>query len=368
MKLKIAVMGTRGIPANYGGFETFAEMLSIGLAERGHHVTVYCRANNIQFEEAYYHGVRLVVLPTIRHKYFDTVAHTFLSVLHGVFQNYDAVLVCNSINSIFCFIPRMGGQPVAINVDGLEWQRAKWNRLGQWMYRFSEWLATFVPNRVVTDSRTIQHYYQQKFHTPSTFIPYGAKTERVDTDAILRQYGLDKRGYVLYVSRLEPENNAHEVVRAFEKTKTDLKLVMVGDAPYNNRYIDALKDTKDPRILFTGYVFGRGYRELQSNAYLYIQATEVGGTHPALLEGMAHGNCVLANDVPEHREVLEECGVYFSLKGRGDLLGKLQYLLDHPEEVAAFREKAVHRIEQEYTWKRIILDYEKLFIRLACGK
>ena len=367
MKLKIAIMGTRGIPANYGGFETFAEALGIGLAERGHDVTVYCRSNTIQYEGNHYRGVRLVVLPTIRHKYFDTVAHTFLSVLHGLTQRYDAVLVCNSINSIFCFIPRLGGQPVAINVDGLEWQRAKWNWLGKWMYRFSEWMATFLPSHVVTDSKTIQAYYARKFHRESTFIPYGASTKGVETDEILRRYGLERRGYVLYVSRLEPENNAHEVVAAFEKTKTDLRLVMVGDAPYSDRYIRELKNTRDPRILFTGYVFGQGYRELQSNAYLYVQATEVGGTHPALLEGMGYGNCVLANDVPEHREVLEDAGFYFDLKVRGDLKRKLQYLIDHPDDVATCREKALARIEEAYTWERIISDYEKLFVRLAGG-
>jgi glycosyltransferase involved in cell wall biosynthesis len=147
--------------------------------------------------------------------------------------------------------------------------------------------------------------------------------------------------------------------------KTNLKCVIVGDAPYNGEYIQNLKKTKDPRIIFTGYVFGQGYRELQSNAYFYMQATEVGGTHPALLEGMGHGNCVLANDVPEHREVLGDAGVYFSSKKNGELSEKMQHLLDRPHEVAKFGEKAVARIREFYTWEKVTEAYENLFAKIA---
>jgi glycosyltransferase involved in cell wall biosynthesis len=362
-------MGIRGIPANYGGFETFAEELSTRLVLRGHQVTVYCRSNIIKYDDEYYKGVRLIVLPTIGHKYLDTVAHTFISVWHAFFkENFDAILICNSANSIFSFVPRLRGMPVAVNVDGLEWKRKKWNLLGQWFYRISEYLATILPNEIVTDAKDIQRYYLQKFNEPSTYIPYGAPIERVETTEVLKKYGLQPQKYLLYVSRLEPENNAHVVVRAFEKVKTDFRCVVVGDAPYNGKYIQDLKKTADPRIIFTGYVFGQGYRELQSNAYLYFQATEVGGTHPALLEGMGHGNCVLANDVPEHREVLQDAGFFFNANQNGDLAEKIQYLLEHPKIVAEAGRKAADRIRQHYTWDKITEAYEKLFYRLAGQK
>lgn len=181
--MRIDIMGIRGIPANYSGFETFAEKLSVRLVKKGHEVTVYCRSNNVDYKEngRYYKGVKLVILPTIRHKYFDTVAHTFISVLHSTFKKYDAILICNSVNSLFSFIPRITGKKVAINVDGLEWQRAKWNKLGQWVYSASEYLATFLPNQVVTDSISIQKYYLKRFKKNSTFIPYGASTHKVET-------------------------------------------------------------------------------------------------------------------------------------------------------------------------------------------
>lgn len=366
--MKIAIMGIRGIPANYGGFETFAEELSVRLVERGHDVTVYGRSNTIDYAGDTYKGVKLVILPTIRHKYFDTVAHTGISVLHGLFRRFDVVLVCNSANSIFTIIPRLIGQKVALNVDGLEWQRGKWNVIGKWYYRISEFIATLLPNVVVTDSVFIQKYYLEKFKKESTFIPYGAPTEKVATIDVLKTYNLVPGQYILYVSRLEPENNAHLVVQAYEQVKTDLPLVIVGGAPYNTAYIQKLKSTKDPRIIFTGYVYGQGYKEFQSNAFFYIQATEVGGTHPALLEAMGYGNCVLANDVPEHTEVLRDSGVYFKTSDVNDLRVKMQYLIDHPKIVEGFRLKAVQRIKEAYTWDRITEGYENLFIKMKNGK
>ena len=166
--MRIALLGTRGIPANYGGFETFAEELSTRLAARGHRVTVYCRE---RFSAPEYRGVRLQYLPTVRHKYLDTLAHTFASTLHLLAHRVDAALYCNGANAIFTPWPRLLGMPVALNVDGIERRRKKWNRLARGWYLVSEWLATFCPNVVVTDARTIQDYYLQRYRKRSTFIP-----------------------------------------------------------------------------------------------------------------------------------------------------------------------------------------------------
>lgn len=366
--MRIAIAGTRGIPANYGGFETFAEELSVRLVQRGHDVTVYGRSNFIHVPERKYRGVRLVILPTLRHKYLDTPVHTFLSTLHAIFQKYDVILYCNSANAIFTFLPRLFGTRVALNVDGLEWKRAKWGFWGKTIYRFSEFLATFLPNSIVTDAKEIQNYYRKKFNKLTTCIPYGAPEKKIENGDTLRKYGLRKGEYVLYVSRLEPENNAHVVVQAFEKVKTDYRLVIVGDSPYSVDYVKKVKNTKDPRIVFTGFVFGQGYGELQSNAYCYIQATEAGGTQPALVDAMGYGNCILANDVPQHREVLGEAGVYFSVREPNDLRQKLQYLLDHPEQVRQFQTKALQRVREKYSWEKVSLDYETLFLKLLGRK
>ena len=363
--MKIAIMGIRGIPANYGGFETFAEELAPRLVERGHDVTVFGRSNMIDYDKKFYKGVRIRIYPTISHKYLDTVVHTFVCTMATFFETYDVVFVCNSANALFTIVPRLWGKPVVLNVDGLEWKRQKWNWAGKTFYKVSEFLATFLPNAIVSDALDVQRYYLNKFHKPSTFIPYGAPEHKAETTSVLQKYGLEPDEYVLYVSRMEPENNAHRVVRAFEQVNTDKKLVMVGDAPYSNQYIANLKKTQDPRIIFTGYVFGEGYRELQSHTYFYTQATEVGGTHPALVEGMGYGNCILANDVPEHHEVLDSTGVFFSPTDDADLVKKMQKLLDNPSLVDHHREIVQKRVRAKYSWDRITEQYEDLFKRVA---
>ncbi len=363
--MKIAIMGIRGIPANYGGFETFIEELAPRLVKRGHDVTVYGRSNIIDYNTELYKGVRLKILPTLGHKYLDTVIHTLICTLYSFFIQYDVVFICNSANAAFAILPRLMGKPTVLNVDGLEWKRKKWNKAGQIFYKFSEFLATFLPTAIVSDAREVQNYYLKKFNKKSTFIPYGAPETPATTTDVLEKFGLSSRDYILYVSRMEPENNAHRVVGAFEEVKTDKKLVMVGDAPYSTEYIKKMKSTKDDRIIFTGYVFGQGYRELQSNAYFYVQATEVGGTHPALVEGMGYGNCVLANDVPEHREVLGHVGVYYAKNDIDDITRNMQILCDSPQLVEKYRQQVSEWVHQRYTWDKVTNDYENLFHKVS---
>jgi glycosyltransferase involved in cell wall biosynthesis len=360
--MKLAIIGTRGIPANYGGFETFAEELSTRLVARGHDVTVYCRSNNIQYRRPRYKGVSLSVLPTIGTKYLDTVTHTFLSVLHAIPKRFDCVLICNAANALFAAIPRLTGSPVALNVDGIERKRKKWSSLGRAYYRVSEFLATFVPNVIVTDAAVIREYYLKMYAKDSVMIAYGADFNRVDTTAALQHIGIHSREFFLYVSRLEPENNAHMVVRAFETISTDKQLVIVGDAPYAHAYIKQLKSTADPRIHFPGGIYGLGYRELQSHAYVYIHATEVGGTHPALIEAMGVGNCVLVFDTPENREVVGDCGLFFA--SPETLAEQIRACLADAALVESLRVRAQARAKALYSWDAITDAYEKLFTEL----
>jgi glycosyltransferase involved in cell wall biosynthesis len=329
--MKIALLGTRGIPANYGGFETFAEELSVRLARRGHEVTVYCRTNNVGKIGPTYRGVRLTLLPTIRHKYFDTLAHTALSTLHLLFHRQDIVLFCNGANAVFTIIPRCLGMPTALNVDGLERQRKKWNALARLWYLISERLSTWFPSAVVADAAVIQDYYQQKYRKRTHLIAYGAETGKTSTIEVLQRLGLRPGEYLLYVSRMEPENNALLVVRAFERTSIDKKLVMVGDAPYAADYIEQVKATRDPRILFPGAIYGAGYHELQSHSLAYIHATEVGGTHPALIEAMGRGCPVLFLDTPENREVAGDVGIAYE-KDESKLASAIETLAESPAE------------------------------------
>lgn len=357
--LRIAIVGTRGIPARYGGFETFAEELSTRLAARGHQVTVYCRERH---DAPTYRGVRLTYLPAIRHKYLDTVSHACLSAFHLVFHRQDAALYCNAATALFTLPPRLAGMAVALNVDGLERHRKKWNALGKAWYRFSERLATFLPHVVVADARCIADYYRERFGKPSEFISYGAETGPVPTRAALDRLGLEPRRYFLYVSRMEPENNALLVRESFERLETDLRLALVGDAPYAAGYIERVRATRDPRILLPGAIYGDGYHELQSHSFAYIQATEVGGTHPALIEAMGRGALVLYLDTPENAEVAGGAGLPFT---PATLTGQMRRAVEMSEaERESWREKARRRVEERYSWDAVTEAYERLFRRM----
>ncbi len=364
--MKIAILGTRGIPASYGGFETFAEQLSTRLVARGHDVTVYCRAHYVSPRQIEYKGVRLKVLPTIRHKYFDTVVHAGLSALHAAaLRRFDAALICNAANAPFAPVLRAAGVPVAINVDGLEHKRRKWNWLGQNYYRVAERLSVWLPNETVTDARVIQDYYLAKYRASSTMIAYGAEVERrADRQAVAR-WGVEPNRYVLYVSRLEPENNAEMVIEAFRRVRTPQKLLVVGDAPYAHEYIAKLRALarRDRRIVFTGFVFGDAYRALQQNAFCYVHATEVGGTHPALLEAMGYGNCVLTLATPENVEVTGDAAIHY--RDTADLAAQLQKVLRGGATVAQYRQRAQARVRERYNWEHVVDQYEDLFARMA---
>ena len=363
--MRIAILGTRGIPASYGGFETFAEHLARRLVLRGHDVTVYCRAHYVSPRQLEYHGVKLKVLPTIRHKYFDTVVHTFLSAIHAVSGRFDAALICNCANAPFSPILRLTGTPVAINVDGLEHKRKKWGSLARRYYRFAEYLSTLLPNEIVTDAQVIQDYYLARHNAPSTMIAYGSEVERRPDREAVRKWRVEPNRYVLYVSRLEPENNAHLVIEAFKKVRTAYRLLIVGDAPYAEQYISSLKAQArgDKRIVFTGFVFGQDYRALQQNAYCYVHATEVGGTHPALLEAMGYGNCVLTLATPENMEVVGDAGVPYI--DEYDLTAKLQRVLRDGSLVQAYRNRAQQRVQTHYDWDGVVDQYEQLFRRMS---
>ncbi len=363
--MKIALLGTRGIPANYGGFETFAEELSVRLAGRGHDVTVYCRSNYIKTRDPLYRGVRLKRLPTIRHKYFDTIAHTFLSTLHLLFRRFDAVLYCNGANSIFTIAPRLVGMPTALNVDGLERKRRKWNVAARAWYALSERLSIWLPNELITDAAVIQRYYSERYGRPSRLIAYGTETGKLETHETLQRFGLTPGGYFLYVSRMEPENNPLMVVKAFEQISGENKLVMVGDAPYAAEYIRVVRQTKDPRILFTGAVYGRGYHELLSHCFAYIHATEVGGTHPALVEAMGRGCPVLFLNAPENAEVAGEVGLAYEAKAE-DLTRAMEQVAAMPAgQRESMGEAAMEVARKRYDWEAIADQYEELFKKMV---
>jgi len=359
--LKIAIVGTRGIPNRYGGFEQFAEKVSSEFADRGHQVTVYCRKPFTAPHDPYDQRVRRVILPSIHQKHLDTWSSGLISMAHVAFSGNDVVLLCNVANSPFAWFARVLGKPVVLNVDGLDRRREKWNALGQAALHICEWLSTFTPTRVVTDAKPIHDYYLERYGKESTVIGYGSDIPEVDLT--LDGFNLTSGRYVLYVSRLEPENNPDLVLAAWRKVRTDWPLVMVGDNRYDSGYPDRLKTQADGRVMFTGAVYGDRYWALQKHAGVFVFACEVGGVHPALIEAMASENPVLYLDSPENNETAGNAAVRYR-KSPDDLAEKLQQLLDEPAERRRWAWRAVERARQLYRWDEVAEKYETLFSEL----
>ncbi|HEU5329864.1 MAG TPA: DUF1972 domain-containing protein [Thermomicrobiales bacterium] len=364
--MRVAIVGTRGIPASYSGFETYVEELGARLVARGHRVTVYCRRHHITYLEPWYRGMRLVKLPTVQNKYLDTIVHTALSCLHLLPRRFDLVLMCIAGNSPLAIVPRLAGKKVVLNVDGLDWQREKWSQPAKYYIQSAEYLATRLPNAVVTDSRTVARYYQRRFGARAEYIAYGAAARSVPPGDTLARLGLQPGRYLLYVGRLVPENCAHHLVDAFARLQTDMKCVIVGDAPYMADYIATLKAHKSDRVIFPGYIFGDGYWELTGNAYAYAFTSAASGTHPALLEAMACGNCVVAQAVPTNVEAGGDAiMLYDGQLGGADLAAQLQRVIDTPDLARCYGERAARRIATCFNWDAITDQYEVLFARLV---
>lgn len=360
--MKIAILGTRGVPPRYGGFETFAAELGTRLVARGHEVFVYSRAQGgSEPSRSVWNGIHRIELPFLPGKYFETVTHSFFSALDALRRDFDVILVCNAANAFVLPLLRARRVPVAINVDGIERRRRKWNILGRAFYAVGESLSALFANRVVSDAEVIAVYYRERFGVDSVTIPYGAEfPDEADTD-ILARLKVAPRGYILYVSRFEPENNPLEVVLAYEKLTTAPPLVMVGDGLYAKDLVDELHRHASDRIRFPGGIYGADYRTLQRNAALYVQATEVGGTHPALIEAMGAGGCVLAHDTPENREVGDDAVGYFQLRPTETLSLAIREALGDAGLCTSRRAAARGRVAERYRWDAVTDEYERLF-------
>src|SRR5260370_6356963 len=367
--MKIALLGPRGIPNRYGGFEAFYEKLSQYLVNDGHEVIVFCaRAFPRPEDDTLVDPrIRRVILPSISAKHLDTPVHTFLAFRQVCFSRADLVLICTLANSPVAWIPRLFGKPVVLNVDGLDRQRKKWGPLARIVLSICEFFSVFTPSRVVTDSLTMQGYYRSRYRKSSVMIGYGSEPpERLQTspeNSVLQRFGLEPKKYVLYVSRLEPENNPELVVRAYEKTKIPWPLVMVGSNAYDPAFEQHLRSLAAERVIFTGSIYGDGYWEFQLNAACFIFACEVGGIHPALVEAMSAGNPVLYLNTESNHETAADCGVVFD-HSEHNLAAKLQNLFHDPKLLADLALKGAQRARERYGWAGVTLQYENLFEEL----
>lgn len=356
--MRIALLGTRG-PGFYGGFETCVAEIAPRLAALGHHVTVYARRSSVRDDRFELPDLEVVVLPSVPTKHLDTITHSAVSTAHLLRRRPDAVIVFGVGNSPFAWVcRRLLRIPTVLNVDGLDRTRAKWGRFARWYLSLAERLSPSATHELVTDARTIESYYAERYGVTSHFVPYGAPDGPVPETDELARHGLEPGSYVLYVSRLEPENHPETAIEAHRLAGIEVPLVVVGGSAYDPGYETQLHRMAGPRVIFTGFVFGPGYAQLQSHAALYLQCTEVGGTHPALVEAMGFGNAVAALDTPEHREVLGEAGRYYS--STDDLASIIRDLLGDAEARKELGARARTSAQERFSWDVVTSTYEDL--------
>jgi glycosyltransferase involved in cell wall biosynthesis len=366
--MRIALLGTRGIPANYGGFETFYENLGPRLADRGHQVWVYNRPHVVGHRDLRtYRGVNLVHLPSVASKHLETITHTALSVVHALPRRYDVVYICGVGNTSLAWIPRLTGARVVLNVDSSDWRRAKWGRIPATYLRLMERLSGSTANTIVVDNQAIGRRYREDHRIQAVYVPYGANVLRNEGHETLDEWGLQDERYVLWVGRLERETLVEELIEAFRRAALPgFKLAIVGDAPFAEDYKNELRAIASPDVVFTGRQHGEAYQQLSCHAFAYVQTSPTSGTSPALLDQMAFGNAVVARGTETNTEVVAEAGLTYAPDDSIDgLAAALRRLYKNDDLAAELRGRAVERVQEHYSWEHVTDMYEELFRRLV---
>ncbi len=363
--MKIGMLGSRGIPALYGGSETAIEEIGGRMVGRGHEVVVYCRRHNSRTSDRSHRGMERVVLPSINTKNLDTPTHTLLSVLYAiVFRRPDVFHFHGVGNGLFLPLVKLARRRSVVTIDGPDWERPKWGRLARAVLKLSARLCVRYADALVIDNVSAQDYFEKHYGTRGVYIPYGAHLARAEGTDALEALGLKPQRYVIFVGRLIPDKGCHTLVEAWKSVRTDMKLVLVGDNPYFGDYIRGLKTSADERVLFPGYLFGEAYRQLVSNAYLYAHPLLVDGTSPSLLQAMGFGNCIVLSDIREAMDVAGDVGYSFRVGDAPDLARVIQMLIDDPTLVAMARERSRRKVTECFNWDRVAEQHEALYRRI----
>jgi glycosyltransferase involved in cell wall biosynthesis len=364
-KIKFAAFGIRSLPPGEGcgGAETFAEELYTRLQQKGYEVTVYSRVKFGQKKPSIiYKALKVIYLPTFKKVGLDTFFHSFLCALHIIFFNTGKIVhIHNAGNSAVVPLLRLFGKKCYISMDGIDWNRTRWSAFAKFYLKITNRLAFFVCNRVIVDNKLVQEYYSKKYLGKIVYIPYGSNIRKISTDKILKELGLEKGKYLLFVGRFSIEKGVHYLIKAFEKVQTDLKLVLVGDDIYNKEWVEKLRSTKDPRIIFTGFLYDEGVDELMQNSYFYIQPSDVEGLSPVILRVMGLGKCVLSSDIPENRFLVEGHGHIFHKGDVDSLKEKIDYLINNDAIVKAAEADCLKFVQDNFSWESVTQQHIDVF-------
>ena len=363
-KLKIAIIGSRGYPYVYSGYETLVKELSERLVKSGHHVRVYCHSSLFQKKLKLVNGIELVYTPSIKSKIFSQLFNSFFSFIHACFSNTDVVLVVNSANGPFGLLTKLFRIPTAINVDGLEWLRPKWKGLGSIYFRFASKLTTLFFDEIITDSVEMNNVYRHKFVKKSTVIAYGSTMKVEKKSKILEKFNLKKKQYYLIVGRLIPDNNSKLIIEGFLKSNSNKSIVIVGDVPYNDDYANNIKLLSSNKVIFTGYVNDKvDLTSLYKNCYGYIHGHEFGGTNPTMINALDLNCQILALDTIFNREMLHNKKSILFNKNKNSISKKINEFENTYDEIIA--KNINYKLPKKYDWDFISNQYLEVFYNLT---
>ena len=365
--LKIAIIGSRGYPFVYSGYETLIKELSERLVEKDCEVTVYCHRSLFKEKPALVNGIKLVYVPTIETKSLSQFIHSFLSMCHAVVSDVDVIFAVNAANGPFGLISKIFRKPTAINVDGLEWLRPKWKGLGAKYFKIAARLSTILFDQIINDSDEMRKVYLNMFKKDSVVIAYGATVIKSEELSLIKQWPITPKEYYLVVGRMIPDNNADIIVNGFLASNSTKKMVVVGDVFYRDNYADKLKALKDERLIFTGYVNDSDVlAALYHHSYMYVHGHEFGGTNPTMIKAMAYGCGILALNTVFNKEMLnnDSYGIYFD-KNQEAVRRQINYADQHPYKIKQLRQKSQLGVTDKYNWDCITDQYLEVFKRLA---
>ena len=366
-RLRIAAFGFRSIPFRDGcaGADKFAMELFTRLVNLGHSVIGYNRLYQGQQPlTKNYEGILLKNFRTVNVKGFDTLLHSLKSTFHIIFRNTaEIVHIQNGGNSIWALALRLAGKKVFISQDGIDWNRDKWPWYGKVYLRFSTFLTAYLPNQVIFDNVFAREYFEKRFNKKFEFIPFGSDVpDFADDPSIFKKLNIEKGEYFLFVGRFIPDKGLHYLISAFEKLNTDKKLVLVGGSPNPSDYEDKLKSTNDPRIIFSGYLYGEDSLRLMKHAYCYVQPSDVEGLSPVILNVMGLGTPLICSDIRENKYASDNNALYFRQGDIGSLLEMLDESLKSYESMKIRAVIAKERVLSQFSWDNVVKQHEKLFL------
>lgn len=367
-KLKrIATFGFRSIPPSDGsaGADKFAMELCPRLVSRGFKVIAYNRVYDDQVPKINeYNGVKLVYLRTVKKSGFDTFLHSFKATYHIIrYNTADIVHIHNGGNSLWGFFLKLFRKKVFVSQDGVDWKRNKWPWYAKLFLYFSSYITAKIPNAVIFDNVYAKELFEKKFNKQFNFIPYGSEVPPVKVDdTILNNLNLRSNNYFVFVGRFIPDKGLQYLIPAFEKVNTTKKLVLVGGSPISSRFEKKLRNTKDERIIFPGFIYGDDVINLIRHAYAYIQPSDLEGLSPVILMVMGLQTPLICSNIKENLFVVGETALTFEKSNIDDLTRMINFSLKNPGILLANANQAKVRADRQFSWKKVTDEHIKLFL------